>query len=150
MILGLNKTVLCDICFINAHDVRLVWANAQKTWNPVQKKKRKHTLSFSYCAECTFLSSLKHNEAALTMRKHAASTTALILTSRSSGKRTPKWSASVNISVSRPDHCLLILPMTEASSRDVTCQGKKGDIRVLAVRHIQTIYSEFLYMLCNV
>lgn len=70
-----------------------------------------------------FISALIRSETTLTMRKQAANTTALILTSRSMGNCTPKWSASVNISVSKPAHCLLILPITKASSRDVTYQG---------------------------
>ncbi|KAH9396797.1 hypothetical protein TYRP_003095 [Tyrophagus putrescentiae] len=43
-------------------------------------------------------------------QKVVAMRTALICTSRSIGKVTPKKSASVNISRARPDHCLVILP----------------------------------------
>ena len=44
------------------------------------------------------------------IRKTAPSRVALIFTSRSMGKLMPKLSASVNASLSTPDHCLEIFP----------------------------------------
>ena len=44
------------------------------------------------------------------MRKTAPNNVAFTFTSKSKGKETPKLSASVNASFSRPVHCLLILP----------------------------------------
>ena len=54
------------------------------------------------------------------MRKVAASVVALTFTSRSIGKTTPKLSASVNISFTKPDHCLEILPTWAEPSFDDT------------------------------
>ena len=47
----------------------------------------------------------------LTMRKTAARSMSLHLTSRSFGKVTPKLSASVNASFSNPDHFFVIRPI---------------------------------------
>ena len=55
----------------------------------------------------------------LTMRKHAPSITAFIFTSRSKGNWIPKLSASVNASLTKPVHCLEILPTIVSSSRDL-------------------------------
>ena len=55
----------------------------------------------------------------LTMRKHAPSITAFIFTSRSNGNWMPKLSTSVNNSLTKPVHCLEILPTTYLSSRDL-------------------------------
>lgn len=56
----------------------------------------------------------------LTIRKHAPSRTAFILTSKSMGKLMPKLSVSVSDSLIRPVHCLLIRP-TGCPSLPVTC-----------------------------
>lgn len=66
----------------------------------------------------------------LTIRKHAPSRTAFILTSRSMGKLMPKLSESVSDSLIRPVHCLLIRP-TGCPSLPVTCtrgQTKAHDL----------------------
>lgn len=62
---------------------------------------------------------LKISKNGLTMRKHAPSITAFIFTSRSKGNWIPKLSASVNASLTKPVHCLEILPTTFSSSRDL-------------------------------
>ena len=54
------------------------------------------------------------------MRKTAPNIVALVLTSMSRGKVTPKLSASVKISLAKPDHCLEIIPTWVLSSADVT------------------------------
>ena len=56
----------------------------------------------------------------LTIRKVAARVVALTFTSRSIGKTTPKLSASVNISFTKPDHCLEIRPTWADPSLDET------------------------------
>lgn len=54
------------------------------------------------------------------MRKVVARRSALTCTSKSMGKETPKRSASVNISLARPAHCLVILPTLLSPSGEVT------------------------------
>lgn len=61
----------------------------------------------------------------LTIRKQAPSMTAFIFTSRSIGNEIPKLSVSVNASFKKPDHCLEILPILEASSKVFTCFNRK-------------------------
>lgn len=57
------------------------------------------------------------------MRKQAPSITAFIFTSRSRGNWIPKLSASVKASLTKPDHCLEILPTTDSSSRDLSSKS---------------------------
>ncbi len=67
----------------------------------------------------------------LTIRKHAPSRTAFILTSRSMGKLMPKLSASVSVSLMKPVHCLLMRP-TECPSLLVICtRGQKNAHKLL-------------------
>lgn len=64
----------------------------------------------------------------LTIRKHAPSRTAFILTSKSMGKLMPKLSVSVSDSLMKPLHCLLMRP-TDCPSLTVIC--KRGQINTL-------------------
>ncbi|CAG2113099.1 unnamed protein product [Medioppia subpectinata] len=64
----------------------------------------------------------------------APNSTAFILTSRSMGKVIPKWSASVNHSRPKPDHCLVITPTREPSLADHTGNSTSPQVR-LAVIH---------------
>lgn len=67
----------------------------------------------------------------LTIRKHAPSRTAFILTSKSMGKLMPKLSVSVSASLMRPVHCLLMRP-TECPSLPVICtRGQKNAHKLL-------------------
>lgn len=67
----------------------------------------------------------------LTIRKHAPSRTAFILTSKSMGKLMPKLSVSVSASLMKPVHCLLMRP-TECPSLPVICtRGQKNAHKLL-------------------
>ena len=90
----------------------------------------------------------------LTIRNTAPSMTALTLTSRSNGKEIPKLSASVNISLPRPDHCFVTRP-TKCSSSGVFTYRDGKYIYYLASHLswnnvvIHTIFSKF-YTICYI
>ena len=73
------------------------------------------------------------------MRIQAPSNTALILTSKSIGKRKLKLSASVRTSLVRPPHFFLISPTLCTSSADFTWKEKKKKIRRVK-RNVFKIY----------
>lgn len=66
------------------------------------------------------------------MRKVAARSVAFTCTSRSSGKVTPKRSASVKASLVKPDHCLVIFPTFVSLS--LVSTSKTTSLQQLIVR----------------